>query len=131
MSDWLELLARWATAGATAGISLTGGIWFVRWLLEWLGGRMDKRADRIDRSTQQLLDRLEKEIADLRERHDIEVTALRERVTSTETALAECQERHAESEAKVLRLEAIVQGFGDAKQIAQLIISAEKQEKAK
>lgn len=113
MINWglWELLAASGTAGAGFGFAFL----VIRWLATFIAGRMDKKEDRLDRSTAALLDRLEGEIE-----------ALTKRVEKAEAALTECKEQHAESSARVLHLEAILQGQGDARQYAQLIIADEK-----
>jgi hypothetical protein len=40
--------------------------------------------------------------------------------------LAECKRMHAESEADRMRLRAMLQGYGDARQVAQLKVAADK-----
>lgn len=113
MINWgfWELVAASGSAGACFGFAFLT----IRWLATFIAGRMDKKEDRLDRSTALLLDRLEGQVA-----------SLTKRVEKAEAALAECKEQHAESSARVLHLEAILQGQGDARQIAQLIIADEK-----
>lgn len=120
MSGWLENIVTWAAGGVSAGIGLGGGIWFVKWLIEWIGGRIERKAATVDASMHRLLDRLEGEVRDLRQR-----------VSRTEADLAECKEQHAQSRAEILRLEALLQAQGGAREHAQLIIAAEKRETRK
>lgn len=110
MPDWLSNVPAWASFGVGAG----GGFVAFKFFLEWIAGRMDKRSDAIDAGTQRLIDGLEKRL-----------TAVTERLDLVEKELADCKRRHAESEAEVLRLKAIMQGQGDARQHAQLIVSNE------
>lgn len=58
---------------------------------------MDKRAAALDAGTQRLMERLE-----------ARVDELTKRVTTVEHELADCQKKHAESEAKAARFEALL-----------------------
>lgn len=58
---------------------------------------MDKRAAALDAGTQRLMERLE-----------ARVDELTKRVQTVERELADCQTKHAESEAKAARLEALI-----------------------
>ena len=108
---WLENVPAWFGAGSGLG----AGFFALKWLFEFIGGRMDRRADALDAGTQRLLAGMENRL-----------NAVTERLDRVERELADCQRKHAESEAKALRLEAMLQGAGDARQHAQLIIAAEK-----
>ena len=109
-----ESLGNWLGLGAGAG----GGFYAVRWFLEWLSGRHDKREAHLDLATENLIRALEDRL-----------NAVMTRLDSAESALEDCKRRHAESEAQVLRLEATLRAQGDARQHAQLIIAAEKRER--
>ena len=113
MPDWLANVPAWASFGVGAG----GGFVAFKFLLEWLAGRMDKQREGIDAGTQRLIAGLEKRLE-----------AVTVRLDDVEKELADCKRRHAESEAEVLRLKAIMRGMGDARQHAQLIVSSEKKE---
>ncbi|AIT81587.1 hypothetical protein JI59_18330 [Novosphingobium pentaromativorans US6-1] len=76
-----------------------------RWIIEYFGGRMDKRADRLDASTDKLIKGLEDRI-----------DALTKRLDHVEQELSECKEQHAVAEARNKHLEAMMQGYGDARQ---------------
>lgn len=107
--------AQIAVGGGTAGLSF--GLLFVavRWCANFIAGRLDKKEERVDGATQRLFDRLEKRL-------DGETT----RGDRHELELRECQDKHAECEARVKQLEAMMQGYGDAREKAALIIAAEK-----
>lgn len=107
--------ALWGSSFLAGGIGLGGGFWFIKWLIEFVGGRMERKAERLDRTTEALLTRLENEIGELRSR-----------LEKAEADLQECKEKHAESEAKVMQIEAIMQGYGDARQAAARIVAEEK-----
>lgn len=106
------------TIGAGGGVGFFG----VRWFIEWLGGRYDKReasierrAESVDKATQALISRLETRVCQLEKRLD-----------RAEGELADCNRKHAESEAEIARLKAQGQGMGDARQMAQVIVAADR-----
>lgn len=92
-SDLLEV------AASATGVGVSGGAGFfaLKWVFEYFGGRMDKRAAALDAGTDRLLARLEKRVDELTKR-----------VQTVEKELADCQSKHAESEAKAARLEALI-----------------------
>lgn len=114
-------------AGTATAVTTGGGVgyFFVRWLFEYLGGRMDKKADRIDAGMDKLLAHLQAQIDSEREQRE----KLEKRLAKVEGDLAECKHKHAESEAEVARLKAAMQGYGDAREKAQLILASERKEK--
>lgn len=101
--------------GGSAGFGLGFSFLVVRWFATFVAGRIDRKEANVDAGTQRLIDRLEKQ-----------VEALLTRMTHIDEDLAECKRRHAESEAEVMRLKAQMQGFGDARQHAALIVATEK-----
>jgi len=87
-----------AAASATGvGVGGSAGFFALKWVFEYFGGRMDKRAAALDAGTERLLERLEKRVDELTKR-----------VSTVEQELADCQKKHAESEAKAARLEALI-----------------------
>lgn len=108
----------WTAGGLSVGIGIYIARLFgngCRWLVEYFTGRLDQQQRHNDEVAQRQFDRLEREISNLTDR-----------VEKAETALLECNRKHAESEAKVMRLEATLQGYGDARQQAAVIVAAEK-----
>jgi len=103
--------------GSATGLSGAGGIYFLRWLMTFVAGRYDKREAHLDDATQRLFDRMEKQI-----------NGLTHRVENTERELKHCHEQHAEAKAEVMELRAMMQGYGDARQAAALIVAADKRE---
>jgi hypothetical protein len=108
-------LAQLAIASGTAGGSFGLVFVAVRWSANFIAGRMDRKEAHLDAGTQRMIDRLEKQ-----------VEALLERVTRIDEDLAECKRMHAESEADRMRLRAMLQGYGDARQVAQLKVAADR-----
>lgn len=123
-SWWPSSLLPWASFGAGAG----AGFVFLKAMLEFFAGRMDKSRDSIDAATSRLIEGLERRLdEEIKNRHQIE-RELREELKQIRFELADCKRLHAESEAERLRLAALIQGRGDARQTAALIVAAEKRE---
>lgn len=108
----VDLLAGGATMGGSLGITL----FFLKWAAEFFAGRADKQAERLDAGTSALIERLNAEVKRLSETTDV----FRQRLDA-------CERKHRESDAEVMRLKAMLQGFGEARDKASLIIAAEKQ----
>ncbi len=106
------------TIGAGGGAGFFG----IKWFIEWLGGRVDKREESIERRAAGV-DRAQ---AALNDRLEKRVCLLEKRLDRTEDELAECSRKHAESEAEVARLRAQIMGMGDARQVAQSIVAADR-----
>ncbi|RIV79588.1 hypothetical protein [Pelagerythrobacter aerophilus] len=115
-----------ALGTTTLGLGAGGGVgfFFVKWLFEFFGGRMDKQADRLDAGTNLLITQLQGQVTALLEREKHR----EERLRVVEDELAECKRRHAESDAEVHRLKAIMQGRGEMRERAAVIVAAEKLE---
>lgn len=111
-------------AGTATAITTGGGVgyFFVKWLFEYLGGRMDKRAERIDAGMDKLISRMESQIEGLIARG----LELEKRLEKVEGDLAECKSKHSQSEAEVARLRAMMQGYGDARNVAQIKMAERK-----
>lgn len=118
MENWFKLIASWGTVGLSGGV----GFYALRWTLEWFGARADRRAEAIDAGTQQIILNLREEVNRMIEQGNRD----RARITAVEAALDECKEKHADAELRVKKLEGLLQGIGDARQYAQLIVSDEK-----
>lgn len=102
-------------ASATGGFGIGVGFFFVRWVAIFVSGRWDKKEAQLDAGTQRLIDRLE-----------TQVQSLLGHVARIDEELAECRRLHSESEALRLQAEALLQGSGDARQLAALIVASEK-----
>lgn len=110
-----------AASGAGIGGGATIAFLFIKWVVEHFGGRMDKRADRLDAGTATLISQLQGQVAALLEREKMR----EERLSNVEGELAECKRRHADADAELMRLKAIQQGRGEMRDRAQVIVSAE------
>lgn len=99
-----------------AGFGLGTAFLFVRWAAHFIAGRIDAKEDRLDAGMGVLL-------AGLRD----ELDRVKKDCSEFRDALRKCEEKHAESAAEVMQLKAMLQGYGDARQIAQLKVAADKQ----
>ncbi|HKY82607.1 MAG TPA: hypothetical protein VJM09_14165 [Sphingobium sp.] len=109
--SYVEQLGGVAALGGSAG----GGFFIVKWFVEWIAGRLDKREARLDAGADKLIGALEKRIETLTSRLD-----------AVEHMLADCQRMHSKSEAEVLRLTALVEAQGEIRQQAQRVIAADR-----
>jgi hypothetical protein len=114
----LEAIPTWIGGGAGAG----AGFFALKWIFEWAGGRVDKReaaavanAERLDSATQVLIQNLEDRM-----------NSLTDRLDHVETELANCRTQHAQCESELGRLRAIVQGMGESRQQAAVIVAGER-----
>lgn len=115
MSDFITLIPNWLPGWLGAGAAAGGSFGVIKWVLEFVAGRIDKRTAALDADTRFVIDNLKSE-----------VTRLSQRVDAVEEDLVECTRKHAAAEARALHLEAILQGLGDARQTAALIVASEK-----
>lgn len=97
------------------GASLGAGFFVAKWFVEWLSRRLDKREERLDARGEKLLDSLVERVTNLEARN-----------TQLESYLADCQKKHAESEAERMKLNAILEAKGIINQKAQMAIAAER-----
>lgn len=116
--------ALWAPLGlAVAGGSSIGvGFYFVRWLVEWISGRLDKRQANLDAGREALDQGWKAYRLVLEDR----LAAQDKRIAELEHEIVECTRKHAEAEAKLIRVEAFMDGQGNARAIAQGMLSAER-----
>ena len=113
-----DTLLTWGTGGLSVGIGLYAARLIgqgVRWLIVYFTGRYDAREAHIDRATNDLIEQLERQVKGLLEYKE-----------TVDAKLHECMERDIEKERRIAQLEGMMAGFGDARQHAQLIVSAEK-----
>jgi hypothetical protein len=127
--DWAET----AVYGIGTGGGMALGLAFIKWFGTFLAGRVDKQQARVDAGTQALIAGLNTRLAEEKESRLAEIARrvkveeeMRLELRGMREALHECERKHADSEARVKQLEATMLGFGDAKQQAQRIISADK-----
>lgn len=130
--DFGQLAVAGAGAGGTFGLTFVA----VRWCANFIAGRLDRKEDRLDADMAGLIDGLKERVDALttseRELRQ-ELTASREEFRAyqreTDEQLRECRRKHAESEAEVMQLRAMLQGYGDARNLAQANVAADKAER--
>lgn len=110
-----EDLGQVALQGLSMGGGFGGAFFALRWVAMFIADRHDKREERLDASTERLVKQLESRLDDVTKRLEV-----------TEKLLDECKQQHRESEAKVARLEAQFQGYGDARQKIAVEKAAER-----
>lgn len=113
-----EAIAAWAAGGMGAG----GGFFAFKWLVEYIGGRMDKRAAALDAGTQALIEHLQAQVSSLTDR----IGSVTARLDHVEKELDECRAQHAEARGKLAQMEGVMQGLGDARGVAQMIVAADR-----
>lgn len=106
----------------TLGFGGGGGFYAIRWIAEWVAGRLDKREAKIDAATDQLIKRMAAQIDTL----GGETNDLRTRLGEVEADLRECHRKHAAAESEVMKLNVIIQGMGEIKQLAHAFVAAER-----
>ena len=90
MPDALSFVPGLVGAGGALGV----GYAFAKWIIEYIGGRMDKRADRLDAGTQVLIDQLRSELDRMGERletADSRLDRAFNEISDLRDELAECQ----------------------------------------
>lgn len=125
-----DTILAWGTGGLSVGVGLYTARMLGRgisWLFTFFTGRLDRKEAHLDESVRSLIEGLKAEIMRLTG----ECRDLRGLVERHGKELAECRRKHAESEAEVMQLKAMMQGYGDAREKAQLIMAAEKRKDAK
>lgn len=108
--------------GTATGVSLGLVLAMVRWAATFLASRHDAREAHLDASHDKLIEALEGQIDSLSKRFDKAM----ERIDRVEGELVECRKRHAEAEAELKGLQAIVTAQGSMRQEAQVMIAADK-----
>lgn len=117
-----EIIPSAVQFGAATGLSLGLVLAMVRWAATFLASRHDAREAHLDASHDKLIQALEGQIDSLSERFDKAM----ERIDKVEGELIECRKRHAEAEAELKGLQAIVTAQGSMRQEAQVMIAADK-----
>lgn len=139
MPDFLAIIPTWLPGWIGAGAAAGGSFGMIKWLAEFVSGRIDKRSQALDEDTRFLFEGLKGQVKLLTDRTVSNETELRqckedlalcnERHLESERELAEVRRELADSRAEVAKLTAIIQGIGDARQHAALIVAAESAER--
>ena len=125
MTTTLPILASaadWAGAAVGGGAGAAFVFVVLRWLLEWTGGRLDKRQAMVDDGVKNLIEGLERRV-DALER---ELAETRDELRDTRKELHDCEHRHSQSEGEILKLKAVLQGQGEIRQLAAGAVAADR-----
>jgi hypothetical protein len=114
MNAVLSQLPGWAALGAGTG----GGFFIVKWFFDALFGRLNTRETALDKATEAL-------IGGLNER----VVSLTQRIDFVERGWRKCEKQHSETEAAFLRLQAVVEGRGEIRQMAARTVALDRAER--
>jgi hypothetical protein len=104
------------------GLSTGGSISIGLVALRLLFGRMDRREAHIDVATKELIDEFRKELNRLK----AECSDLRDASAKHERLWRECEDKHAETHAELLKVQRLLQAGGDIRNRIQTGIAAEK-----
>jgi hypothetical protein len=113
--------------GSSMGAGATVAFVAIRWVTTLLFQRADHREAHADAGTQRLIEGLERRLDAESERGD----RIEAEMKKLQVELRECERKHIESEQEVARLRGLMQGYGDAKQLAQLNAAADKARETK
>lgn len=109
--NWLDFIPAWTAGGVGAG----GGFFAIKWLVEYVGGRLDKREAALDAQTQELIDNLR-----------IDLNTLRSRLDDVDAELRECRKQHTEASFEIARLTGLIQARGEMRDKAAVFVAAER-----
>lgn len=101
------------------GFSIGGGVVAMRWLLNWLTGRHDRREDRLDRRWSEFQEAQDKRIKEQDERLNKQSA----RIDTLEADVELCHEEKRDLAARLSRVEGFATGRGEAVQMDQTAIS--------
>lgn len=113
-----ENILTWLGGGFGVGGGLVGGKWF----LDWLGARVDRR----EQAAEVVRKHLDEATGNIITTMSEQIKALVERQTHVDELLAECRDQHALAQQELASLRGLVQGYGEARQLAQTNLSADR-----
>lgn len=115
--------------GAGGGVGIGVGFYMLTWLVNWIGGRVDKREAsvevgraQVDAAVQTLIAHLQQQITTLTE-HNQKLT---DRVDAVEAELEHCRAERAADQEELAKLRGAVLGLGGARQEAAKIVASER-----
>lgn len=127
-SDFITIIPNWLPGWLGAGFAAGGGFGVVKWVVEFIAGRIDKRAAALDADTRFVIENLRGELARMalrQEQSDQRLATAEGEIQALRTELVECNGKHAAADAEVARLKAMMQGYGDARDKVQAEHAAE------
>lgn len=118
MNFSLESLLTAGSQAAGTGVGIIVGMALLRLLF----GRLEKKEAHLDAATRGLFEGIKDQVGLLKQ----DCTDLRREVAQLKEQLAECERKHAISEARVMQLEAVNLGRGQLREQAAAIVAAER-----
>lgn len=117
-----DSIPEWIAASLGGGASVGVGFYAVRYAINTLLGRVDKREAaveagfaRLDEGTDKLFQRLQGE-----------VNSLADRLGRVEAELEHCREERLRDQEELARLRGLVQGLGEVREQAAIIVAADR-----
>lgn len=107
---------------AAGGFSVGGGLYAVRWLILWLTGR----ADRVAAVNDQQRAELDQSWKSYRLMLEARLEKQDERIDRLEREVEDCHASKRETEAQLARLQAYVDGEGQARQLGAVIAAHDR-----
>ena len=114
-ANYITLIPNALQFALAAGGAAGGAFGVIKWFAEFVTKRLDNRAARLDADTRFVIDNLRQDFDRVSTRLDKAET----HIVELRDKLIECQEKHGKSEAEVARLSAMLQGYGDARDLIQ------------
>lgn len=107
---------------AAGGFSLGGGLYMARWLILWLTGRADRAADVNDQQRAEL----DQSWKGYRLVLEARLEKSDERIDKLEREVEDCHSSKRETEAQLARLQAYVDGEGQARQMGAVVAAHDR-----
>jgi len=111
-TDYITVIASGLGQMAVLGGAAGGGFSVVKWVLEFLSKRADKKAERLDADTRFVIDNLRTEFTRVSDR----LGKAEDHILDLRKSLNECEAKHSKAEAEVSRLSVLVEGYAKARQ---------------
>ena len=115
-------LAEGVAKVAAGGVGAGGGLYFVRWLILWLGGVTERRAAANDVQRAEL----DQSWKGYRLTLEARLEKSDERVDRLEREVEECHASKRDTEAQLARLQAYVDGEGQARQMGAVVAAHDR-----
>lgn len=107
---------------AAGGLGAGGGLYFVRWLILWLGGVTERRAAANDAQRAELDQSWKGYRLTLEDR----LGKYEQRIDRLETEVEDCHASKRETEAQLARLQAYMDGEGQARQMGAVVAAHDR-----
>ncbi len=110
------------TGGLGIGSGFAGAFFAIKWFMEYISGRMDRKEARLDRIQNELIKQLLEDVAGLK----AENSSMRTDIDSLHKQLLACEKKHAQAEGEMARLRASIDSTGQVNQKVQQIVAANR-----